>query len=61
MNTIPVEIQKVIDRMKDVDPLDDVYSELLENLAGLVEIYNQIDLIQNGENAGDNKLLLLGV
>jgi len=61
MNTIPVEIQKVIDRMKDVDPLDDVYSELLENLAGLVEIYNQIDLIQNGENAGNNKLLLLGV
>jgi hypothetical protein len=61
MNTIPVEIQKVIDRMKDVDPLDDVYSELLENLAGLVEIYNQIDLIQNGENARDNKLLLLGV
>lgn len=61
MNTIPVEIQKVIDRMKDVDPLDDVYSELLENLADLVEIYNQIDLIQNGENARDNKLLLLGV
>jgi hypothetical protein len=61
MNTIPVEIQKVIDRMKDVDPLDDVYSELLESLAGLVEIYNQIDLIQNGENAGNNKLLLLGV
>lgn len=61
MNTIPVEIQKVIDRMKDVDPLDDVYSELLENLADLVEIYNQIDLIQNGENAGNNKLLLLGV
>jgi hypothetical protein len=61
MNTIPDEVQKVIDRMKDVDPLDDVYSELLESLAGLVEIYNQIDLIQNGENARDNKLLLLGV
>lgn len=60
MNTIPDEVQKVIDRMKDVDPLDDVYSELLENLAGLVEIYNQIDLIQNGESVGNNKLLLLG-
>lgn len=58
MNTIPEEIQKVINRMKDVDPMDDAYNELLENLAALVEIYNQIDLIQNcGEDT--NKAVFL--
>lgn len=48
MNTLPEEIQKIIDKMKDIDPTDEVYGELIDHIDKLVSIYDVIDQIENG-------------
>jgi sulfur transfer protein SufE len=57
MNTLPNEIQKVIDRMKSIDPLEDGYSDLIEYLKDLVNIYDQMDAIQNDN--GEKMIFLM--
>ena len=57
MNTLPAEIQKVIDRMKSIDPLEDGYSDLIEYLKDLVNIYDQMDAIQNDN--GEKMIFLM--
>jgi len=57
MNTLPAEIQKVIDRMKSIDPLEEGYSDLIEYLKDLTNIYDQMDAIQS--DTGDKMIFLM--
>ena len=57
MNTLTNEIQKVIDRMKDIDPLEEGYSDLIEYLKDLVNIYDQMDAIQS--DTGEKMIFLM--
>lgn len=56
-NTLTQEIQKVIDRMKSIDPLEDGYSDLIEYLKDLVNIYDQMDAIQS--DTGEKMIFLM--
>jgi sulfur transfer protein SufE len=56
-NTLTAEIQKVIDRMKTIDPLEEGYSDLIEYLKDLVNIYDQMDAIQS--DTGDKMIFLM--
>ncbi len=57
MNTLTQEIQKVIDRMKSIDPLEEGYGDLIEYLKDLVNIYDQMDAIRS--DTGDKMIFLM--
>ena len=50
MNTLPEEIQKIINCMKEIEPTDEIYVELVDSLDRLVNIYCIISRTQEGDS-----------